>query len=526
MNLITHYCLSLWCLVSYLGAEAGTPADEPIAQCCHYAANGMILEVCDNSTEAQCKAASPDGLTQWVFGQLCGSGGPTNCPALGCVGNEGSCFEAHSTPGCCDPWCCTHVCASHGSSGAFCCNVAWDDACVAFASYSCAIIPANDTCIPYPDYACESGALLISVPGTRTGSNTATTTSVEEPGFCCHSGLSAICVGGVHDGLACTHEWDCYLGTCQPVPPGPRPGQKGSGTMWFKFVQGSGTTAGIHTCLSNSPALDSLLQVFAVGDGSSPEAACNSLIPIACNDDAPNCGSLNANSRLCLRGLTPGDTYYVMVAAKTPDRQAQYTLTVSTSCTFTGVDYACPHCPSGKFTFIDPPNGVVDARRPFPQNHPELPEGIQNVRVAGPQGAAADCWTACESPVITADLAIIDVEEEPYGAYAIHLSRPIGPGSVTTITYTDDDAITTIGRFASHPANVNADSISFPTDILDLVDHLNGVRLLPWGVYSGDLDRSGVIAPADILTLIDLLMGTNGYGQWNGTPLPDGSGCP
>ena len=49
---------------------------------------------------------------------------------------------------------------------------------------------------------------------------------------------------------------------------------------------------------------------------------------------------------------------------------------------------------------------------------------------------------------------------------------------------------------------------------------------MPWGLYSGDLDHSGVIAPADILTLIDLLNGTNGFAEWYGTALPEADGCP
>jgi len=97
---------------------------------------------------------------------------------------------------------------------------------------------------------------------------------------------------------------------------------------------------------------------------------------------------------------------------------------------------------------------------------------------------------------------------------------------VTTITYLGTDAT---GRFASHPANVNGDTYAAPTDILAIIDCINGVDPdvnCPWGDYSSDVNRSDQANPADILVVIDLLNGAGQYPAYNGTPLPENTNCP
>jgi hypothetical protein len=93
------------------------------------------------------------------------------------------------------------------------------------------------------------------------------------------------------------------------------PGAQGLQTVWYKFVA-TQTSALFQTCQSHAPADDSLLEVFAVGDPSTPLSQCHSLIPIGCSDDFPGCSSSNTNSRFCITTLVPGNLYYVSVAAK------------------------------------------------------------------------------------------------------------------------------------------------------------------------------------------------------------------
>jgi hypothetical protein len=110
------------------------------------------------------------------------------------------------------------------------------------------------------------------------------------------------------------------------------PDAQGLQTVWYKFVA-STTSALLRTCNSDSPADDSLLAVFAVGDPSTPETQCHSLIPIGCGDDFVGCGSGGKNSELCVNNLIPGNLYYVMVASKVALLPGKaYRLDISASC--------------------------------------------------------------------------------------------------------------------------------------------------------------------------------------------------
>jgi hypothetical protein len=191
-----------------------------------------------------------------------------------------------------------------------------------------------------------------------------------------------------------------------------------------------------------------------------------------------------------------------------------------------GIPDEC-QCRAGEVHFVSPPDGVVDARRPHSPNDRLALAGIQTFIATGPTNAPANCWTLCETRGTPTANDITEVVETPMGTYTITLNRPITPGAVTTMTYTDLAGHATTGYFTSHPANVNGDSIAGPLDILDLIDALNGIRALPWGEYGGDLDRSGLVAPADILEEIDLLNGAGAYAVWYGTSRPEATGvCP
>jgi hypothetical protein len=484
-------------------------------------------------------------------------------------------------------------------------------------------------------------------------------------------------------------DFGCYLNN---------PGARGLQTVWYKFVA-TYSTAFLQTCTSNSPPPsepqgDSLIGVFAVGDPSTPETQCHSLIPVGCSDDFAGCGSSGKNSKLCLQRLIPGNLYYVMVASKPasplnppgppeplrpgrafrldisaggdfPPPPGDYcpdALTIlkkcsgtpaNTICTGTGQgtcplgqtcilegptptpafnltdatmtppvetciptmindkwykytatcsgtlsveacgtipgtttnlviyqDCLCPpmsgdplgcrsafegancgpgselkidvvqgscygirladdmdnrpsgnlkiscvqaDCPAGPFTATDPPNGVADARRPYPPENPSQLEGIQTITANLAPGAQAECFALCETKVGGSPNSIADVKENPPGTYTIMLARPITAGAKTTIRYTDLHADQTILRLVSHPGNVRGDALTSAADIADLIAALQGTFTLPFGQYSGDINHSGAITPADLLEEVDLL---NNH-KWNGTPNPiDDGTCP
>ena len=74
--------------------------------------------------------------------------------------------------------------------------------------------------------------------------------------------------------------------------------------------------------------------------------------------------------------------------------------------------------------------------------------------------------------------------------------------------------------FAHLPGDVNNDGTSGPSDILWLIDCLNGVRPCGCEIWQCDIDWSGTCGPPDILRLIDLLNGAGAYESWLNQSLP------
>ncbi|MGB2986198.1 MAG: hypothetical protein WBE26_09975, partial [Phycisphaerae bacterium] len=142
------------------------------------------------------------------------------------------------------------------------------------------------------------------------------------------------------------------------------------------------------------------------------------------------------------------------------------------------VNIECPDCPVGPVTFVDPPDGVIDARRPHPPDDstPTAREGIRKIAVQGQEGLnIKDCWTFCET---AEDGSANDIDyfvNNGGGAYDIHLVRSISTGEVTTLTYEDDDGNVYRGVFTSHPANTDYDGVSDAADVLAIIDYINGV---------------------------------------------------
>lgn len=199
-----------------------------------------------------------------------------------------------------------------------------------------------------------------------------------------------------------------------------------------------------------------------------------------------------------------------------------------------GAAVLCPQlcgggdCPNGAVAFIDPPSGAVDARQPHPPTDTATRQGIKSVNVAGPAGLDNPaCWSLCESAIDGTPNGISGIVDNGDGTFTINLAKAISTGAMTVIEYTAGDATVTRGEFTSHPANVNGDSASGPSDILALIDTLNGVSPAVWGIYSTDADHSGVAGPPDILRVIDLLNGASAFDPWLNVQKPAcGACCP
>ena len=139
--------------------------------------------------------------------------------------------------------------------------------------------------------------------------------------------------------------------------------------------------------------------------------------------------------------------------------------------------------------------------------------------------AEAHCFTVCETaedPALGFN-TIENVTEGPANVYEIQLARPITPGAVTTIEYDGDTYV----EYVSHPANVNGDLFADRLDMLALIDFLNGVTTVPYGLYSVDIDHSGEADALDVLRIVDLLEGVGMYDPpWAQTQRPTNASCP
>ncbi len=271
------------------------------AACCT-PPEGPNGEGCSNLFEDECLAItdSEGRAAVWHPGHLC-EYEDFDCVNWVCQFASGSCHVPHGTPGCDVPTCCAAIC----QEDAFCCEVEWDESCTdGTASFvGCATVPiSNDHCWD-PDPA--FGAIEVAMNSSLEFDNSDVHLVADE-GYSCH-------------------------------PSGP--GVPGYGGVWFKFVATEGT-ARIDTCGSfDQEPQDSIIEVFSVGDPTTEETACNSLQSIGCNDDGGCCRSAGL-SNVCVSGLTPGDTYYVLAGIKYSSAKGRYRLSVRSAC-----EAEPPSCP-------------------------------------------------------------------------------------------------------------------------------------------------------------------------------------
>ena len=121
-----------------------------------------------------------------------------------------------------------------------------------------------------------------------------------------------------------------------------------------------------------------------------------------------------------------------------------------------------------------------------PHNPGMQPSEPIRILLDPPVSGAEHCFELCETRVdpVAGPNGIATVTDLGGGKYEIVLFHAITAGGVTTIEYTGDGSYV---AFTSHPANVNADTMAAPPDILKVVDYINGAAISPWGVYSEDI---------------------------------------
>lgn len=202
-------------------------------------------------------------------------------------------------------------------------------------------------------------------------------------------------------------------------------------------------------------------------------------------------------------------------------------------------------CPLGEINLqaaiaSAPTNGTIDARYPHQAGNPSARLGI-GANTAGNQimikleydGQPVvevddpDCWCLCETEIdgnngCNSIASVLPVAGSP-GVHKIVLDHPITAGATTTISYRHGNNAM---RFTSHPGNADANTVTSPSDILGLIDMINGVIPKPWGVYSCDINHNGVCGESDVSAELNLLYGAQGFANWNYTGLPSVAPCP
>jgi len=171
-----------------------------------------------------------------------------------------------------------------------------------------------------------------------------------------------------------------------------------------------------------------------------------------------------------------------------------------------------------------PPEGSIDARIPHAIDDPSVRFGWDAITITldgSGVGLAPEDFAVTQDGGASAPPAITDVVPVGDSSVLLTFSGPIEPGAWTIVTLISSATSVRVGYL---PGDVDGDGIAAPSDILAIIDHLNGVRALPpWSV---DVDRSGVVDQNDVDAAKQLLGGAGTFVPWSGVALPGGGTLP
>ncbi len=463
------------------------------------------------------------------------------CPRIACIGASGDCFSEHGTPGCEDGFCCETVCKIDSA----CCTTAWDNLCAEKAEIYCEFPPPNDNC---------ADSEVITGEGQFDFDNTTATTDGPP---------HAACSTMEGDEQTIHDVWYCWTAPCTDTVYIQTCGLTGVDTK-INVYNGCDTCpptgAGLVTCNDDfcgydpdvalqsqvsfgaTDGQDYLIRVGTFPGGTDPGSGTFEPVEggtgkfrISCgipdNPACPGTGDCYSAAGTGTPGCVQDDCCNIVCACDAYCCEVEWDGDCATY-GFEGSDCGAavlcegPTCPFGEVRFVEPPAGVVDACQPHPPADSQDRQGIDTLLVEAPEGAdKLECWSLCETVVEGVSNRVRSVVDNGNGTMTVGLIRSISTDAVTTVTYTNDVGTSHMITLTSHPANVNGDSQAAPSDILEIIDYINGVATSLWGIYSEDVDRSGQLGPPDILRVIDLLNGAGQYDPWLNTPLPDCGDC-
>lgn len=164
----------------------------------------------------------------------------------------------------------------------------------------------------------------------------------------------------------------------------------------------------------------------------------------------------------------------------------------------------------------DPPDEAIDARQPSKPDG-SFPVGWRQIDLTFSGDTCLMTDADFDAGGGLARTPVVDrIEHTGQRSVRVVLQRDIEPGAWTTVTHVDSGASVQIGYL---PGDVSGDGIAEPADIPELIRVIHGFgpTLPDW---STDIDRSGRLAPADVLRAVDLLNGADAYEVWNSRTLP------
>ncbi len=176
-----------------------------------------------------------------------------------------------------------------------------------------------------------------------------------------------------------------------------------------------------------------------------------------------------------------------------------------------------------------PPPCSIDARFPHEANNAGAVFGWDSIDLD------FTCTSSGVPSASTADYTLSDpglniISVTVVGSTAtVQFDAAIAPGQWTCVTADFADPAGPMGNKACLgylPADVDGSLTSDPSDIIAVIDCINGTAVHSCEPWNADVDRGGTTDPSDIIAVIDLLNGASQFASWFGANLPATADCP
>ncbi len=317
---------------------------------------------------------------------------------------------------------------------------------------------------------------------------------------------------------------DCPTETCAPGM---------TGDVWYVFTATATGIVTMDTCAE--PDQDTILIAYA--DNECPATVDRRII---CDDNAGGVCGLGAEitfavdelqSYLIRVGVRDGDEFIgtLNVGSIAPDCNRNgipdlddIASGASQDCDDDGIPDECQA--DWVLTGSTPPNLAIDARQPHEPSDAGARRGWDSITLYF-LGVAPVMLPDTPDAYAVSDPTLTIVHVTVSGASAtLQFDRPITPGQWLCAALIEGANSSCIG---SLPGDVNSDRVTDPSDMISLIDCINGVATIACDEWQADIDHSGALEPADIVGLLDLLNGAAAFDPWYGVVLPDTMGdCP